>query len=328
MKITPALIIVSLFASLTLNAEDEKKPESAKPAEKESAKESPADAAWKKVEAMLKGPKERPKSREEAEGVYKTYLAELDEKGAAFVKAYPKDARRWKLKMHQVQMNQARQALKLNPASDEEIGKTLDEVIAAADADEETKQMASFIRVMQSEENEEEFMKLAAAHTKDYPDFKGNQQIDTLLKKMESQKALKEKPLELSFTSTEGKEIDLAKMRGKVVLLDFWATWCGPCIAEIPNVVATYNKLHDKGFEIVGIAFEKEGDDVKLAKMTKEKGMPWPQFYDGQHWSNKFGKQFGISSIPAMWLVNKKGMVVDFNGREDLEKKVEKLLAE
>jgi peroxiredoxin len=88
----------------------------------------------------------------------------------------------------------------------------------------------------------------------------------------------------------------------------------------------TYGKLHDKGFEIVGISFDE--DKAKLEAFTKEKGMTWPQFFDGKGWKNEYGQKFGINSIPRMWLVNKKGMVVDTNGRQDLEGKVGKLLAE
>ena len=65
-------------------------------------------------------------------------------------------------------------------------------------------------------------------------------------------------PLDLHFTAVDGSDVDLSKMRGKVVLIDFWATWCGPCRAELPNVVAAYKKLHDKGFEVVGISLDQD----------------------------------------------------------------------
>jgi thiol-disulfide isomerase/thioredoxin len=134
------------------------------------------------------------------------------------------------------------------------------------------------------------------------------------------------KPVEIKYTAVDGREVDLTKMKDKVVLVDFWATWCGPCVKEIPNVKAVYEKLHDKGFEIVGISFDQKQD--ALEKFVKDKSMGWPQYFDGKGWSNKFGKEYGINSIPTMWLVDKKGNLRDVEAREDLAGKVEKLLAE
>jgi thiol-disulfide isomerase/thioredoxin len=134
------------------------------------------------------------------------------------------------------------------------------------------------------------------------------------------------KPLDLKFKALDGRDVDLASLKGKVVLVDFWATWCGPCVAELPHVKEAYSKLHPKGFEIVGIDFDE--DKSALESFVKEKEMAWPQYFDGKGWGNAFGQEYGITGIPAMWLVNKKGELVDLNARGELENKVEKLLAE
>jgi thiol-disulfide isomerase/thioredoxin len=139
-------------------------------------------------------------------------------------------------------------------------------------------------------------------------------------------KDLSKKPLELKFTTVDGKDFDMAKLRGKVVLVDFWATWCGPCRMELPNVIGTYKKLHDKGFEIVGISLDR--DKNALLQFIKQKELSWPQYYDGGAWENKVSAKYGINAIPAQWLIDKRGIVRSTNARADLEDQVTKLLAE
>jgi peroxiredoxin len=92
--------------------------------------------------------------------------------------------------------------------------------------------------------------------------------------------------------------------KGKVVLVDFWATWCGPCVAELPNVVKAYGKYHEQGLEILGISLDKEDWEQKLAEFTKKRNMPWPQVYDGKYWGAEVAGLYGIDSIPHMLLVD------------------------
>ncbi len=130
-----------------------------------------------------------------------------------------------------------------------------------------------------------------------------------------------------SLKDTAGQAFTLDRYKGKVVLVDFWATWCQPCVDEMPNVIAAYDKHHAAGFEILGISLDREGDGPKLAAFTKEHKMPWPQFYDGKFWDNQLVKQYGVTAIPASYLLDGEGKIIGKGLRgEALQKAVAEAL--
>lgn len=173
------------------------------------------------------------------------------------------------------------------------------------------------------------------------PVVRANDMIARRLEVVERESA---EPMDLVFTAVDGREVDLAKLRGKVVLIDVWATWCQPCIAELPTIKKVYADYHEQGFEVIGITLENAGlrpsdtpEQVeakhaaakkKLNDFVAEWELPWPQHYDGRFWQNEIARgRFNISSVPATFLLDREGRLAAVNVRgPQLAQEVRRLL--
>lgn len=161
---------------------------------------------------------------------------------------------------------------------------------------------------------------------KDYPDSNSAATIQGTRRQREAVG----KPFKLEFTDAiTGSPVSIKNLKGKVVVIDFWATWCGPCVAEMPNMKKLYTEYHDKGVEFIGVSLDQPreaGGLDALKKYVKENQIRWPQYYQGKGWDSEFSRSWGINAIPAMFVVDAQGKLYSVEARGKLEQILPKLL--
>ncbi len=139
------------------------------------------------------------------------------------------------------------------------------------------------------------------------------------------------KPLELAFDeAVKGSPISIKGLKGKVVVLDFWATWCGPCVAEMPKMKELYARYHDQGVEFIGVSLDQpkeQGGLDKLKAFVAEHEIAWPQYYQGDGWNSEFSGGLGIDSIPRVFLIDAEGNLAEVDARGKLDTLIPKYLA-
>ena len=273
-----------------------------------------------------------------------------------FLKQYPQDPRHWEVQLQRVFFLKDAENI-----SDEDSVNTLKAVATAPDASNNAHHRARAV-LLQNDLEEvdpskgltDDLEKELAAYEKDFPDDESgkdlvqlrvrllqagapdkiNPTLETLTRSPNkstaeaagAQLTIRTKPVDWKFdNAVDGKAVDLSKLHGKVVLLDFWATWCAPCMAKLPEIVALNKKYQDKGFQVVGVSFDQDKD--ALLKVVKAKHMDWPEYFDGKSFDGETAVRFNVDAIPDAWLVDRQGFLHPVDREADLDEEISKLLA-
>jgi thiol-disulfide isomerase/thioredoxin len=152
-----------------------------------------------------------------------------------------------------------------------------------------------------------------------------------MIKGLRKQREAIGKPFELEFQDAiKGETVSIKGLKGKVVVLDFWATWCGPCVAEMPTMKKLYAEYKDKGVEFIGVSLDQpkeQGGLDKLKDFVEKNELTWPQYYQGNYWQSEFSSGWGINSIPCVFVVDQEGKLYSTEARGKLEEMIPELLA-
>jgi peroxiredoxin len=321
-----------------------------------------ADELWAHFQALDRGPRGQGTTPAERAKAFQEFVTDLRATAELFAKKYPTDPRRWEARLTADRLTQR----VANAKTQAEVEKLYREAAGAPDAPQEIKARARLGLIQMHREvlkDETPKEKVQAVESEiisfaaDFPKHDALPLLETsratLWEKRDRAKALTilndltksenpevareataqlrfknilREPLPLAFTAVDGSAFDIATMRGKVVLVFFWSSTSGTSIAEIPAVVAAYEKFRASGFEVVGISLDTNKD--RMLAFAAEKKMTWPEYFDGKGFRNAISSSYAVRNLPAMWLVNKKGFVAFTDARGELEDLVKKLLAE
>jgi peroxiredoxin len=334
MRLLPTVLLLSTFCvGLTAQV----------PADA-SAKAAPASQAAEKFKALGTKQTERMKGMQRGDSkAREEMLAARTQDLEGFVKEFPKTSEASKARIELAQLAAAQKlddkkthwldeavanattiddrmelvlTLKAGFKDDERADKVLAAAEAAAKTDEDKAAIlmgkATLTR-RADPKNKAPYQEALGELVKTYPNTKVGKVAASKLQAAN----LKEGSDPVAFTTKDldGKSVSPADYKGKVLLIDFWATWCGPCMKELPNVLATYEEYHTQGFEILGVSLDRDGDLEKLKATIKDKNMAWRHVYDGKYWNAEIAVLHDIQSIPATILIGRDGKVIGTNLR-------------